>query len=39
MYKSNQEPGRTNKEISFLKNRAISIYKLSRTEYKQLAHF
>ena len=29
---------RTNKEISFLKNRAISIYKLSRTEYKQLAH-
>ena len=30
---------RTNKEISFLKNRAISIYKLSRTEYKKLAHF
>ena len=30
---------RTNKEISFLKNRAISIYKLSRTEYKNLAHF
>ena len=25
---------RTNKEISFEKNRAISIYKLSRTEYK-----
>ena len=30
---------RTNKEISFLKNRVISIYKLSRTEYKKLAHF
>ena len=26
---------RTNKEISFLKKRAISIYKLSRTEYKK----
>ena len=23
----------------FKKNRAISIYKLSRTEYKKLAHF
>ena len=30
---------RTNKEISFFKNRAFSIYKLSRTEYKKLAHF
>ena len=30
---------RTNKEISFSKNRAFSIYKLSRTEYKKLAHF
>ena len=30
---------RANKEISFKKNRAISIYKLSRTEYKKLAHF
>ena len=30
---------RTNKEISFYKNRAISIYKLFRTEYKKLAHF
>ena len=30
---------RTNKEISFKKNRAISIYKLSRAEYKKLAHF
>ena len=30
---------RTNKEISFLKNRAFSINKLSRTEYKKLAHF
>ena len=30
---------RTNEEISLKKNRAISIYKLSRTEYKKLAHF
>ena len=30
---------RTNKEISLKKNRAISIYKLSRTEYKKLTHF
>ena len=30
---------RTNKEVSFLKNRTISIYKLSRTGYKKLAHF
>ena len=29
---------RTNKGISFQKNRAISICKLSRTEYKKLAH-
>ena len=28
---------RTNKEISFQKNRPISIYKLSSTEYKKLA--
>ena len=27
------------KKYLFLKNRAISIYKLSRTEYKKLAHF
>ena len=30
---------RTNKEISFQKNKAISNYKLSRTQYKKLAHF
>ena len=30
---------RTNKEVSFLKNRTISIYKLSRTGYEKLAHF
>ena len=30
---------RRNKEICFLKNRVISIYKLSRTENKKLAHF
>ena len=29
----------TNKETSFFKNRAISIYKLSKMEYKKLAHF
>ena len=27
------------KKYLFKKNRAISIYKLSRTEYKKLAHF